>query len=138
MYTERSSDQPTDHTETPSTVTLFYSDYSGNCRAFMQILHNPTNRLERLVNVRCVNVDNQAMRTKILKKFFQVPAVVVVYAKTVSLYLGENAFDWLEQFEQLPDDDEFSDNESTKTVDESTKAKKTIVELAAEIEKGRK
>lgn len=132
--------------ERPLTITVFYSDYSGNCKALLQILNNPSNGLRHLGNLRYVNVDSREMRNKILKKFFQVPAIAVVYSKTMSLYLGGNAFDWVERFEQqsgvpeenpTPPASSVADGAKPPTAEPAAK-KKTIVELAAEIEEGRK
>jgi hypothetical protein len=114
-------------------ITVFYSNYSGNCKAFLQLLKN--SMVTKTLQIKYINVDNRTIRMEVTKKFTQVPALVVVDQENVSLFLGSNAFDWVEESEQRTGM-ATALNDETRVVEEKT-TPKTISEQAAEILKSR-
>ncbi|CCV02352.1 hypothetical protein IIV30_157L [Invertebrate iridescent virus 30] len=119
-------------------VTVFYSNESGNSKALLQQINN-FNLMEEL-NIKFINIDNNEMRDVVLKKFLVVPAIVVIQHDEISLYTGENAFEWFNMFleekqERVNNQEENIINQEVK--DNSEITPKSILELAAEISKDR-
>lgn len=77
-------------------VTIFYSNYSGNCKALFQCIKN-FNLMDKL-SIKFINIDNEAMKDIISKKFSVVPSIVVMIEDEISLYTGDNAFEWFNMF----------------------------------------
>ena len=77
-------------------VTLFYSNYSGNCKALLQFIKN-TNIMDKL-SIKFVNIDNTTIKKIVLKKFTVVPSMVVIKNDEMSLYSGNNVFEWFNIF----------------------------------------
>lgn len=120
-------------------VTVFYSNYSGNSKALLQFIKN-ANLMERL-SLKYVNIDNKKMRNEVSKKFSVVPTIVVMVDDEISLYSGDNAFEWFNLLLR-PIVEEKNKNEVEKThltplVEDNHEKKKTIMELAAELSKER-
>ena len=116
-------------------VTLFYSNTSPNCKALLQTIKN----LRFGFTLKFVNIDNERMKSLVLQKFSVVPTVVILDKDEISLYTGENAFDW---FAQLNNDSEGSENdESVPRIDEersgTTRSTKSLLEIATELAKER-
>lgn len=78
------------------TVTIFYSNYSGNCKALLQRINN-SNLMDKL-SLKFINVDNDIMKSIITRKFSVVPAIVVMIEDEISLYTGDNVFEWFNIF----------------------------------------
>jgi hypothetical protein len=130
-----------------SLITLFYSNYSANCKALLQQIKNfnSSNKLP----IKYVNIDNKNIRSIIIKKFDVVPAIVVLLNDEVSLYTGSNAFDWFNQIDTLdtqPSNERLRSDgpwnkapiEKNVSLNESKKSdKKTVIEIAAEFSKVR-
>ncbi|ADO00444.1 hypothetical protein WIV_gp100 [Wiseana iridescent virus] len=129
-------------------VTMFYSNYSGNCKALLQLIKN-SNLLDRL-SIKFINIDNNDMRGVVLKKFSVVPSIVVIFQDEISLYTGNNAFEWFNMFTSEEDLLNTNKNpslnlknlnlEASDTSDEEESVSnppKSILELAAEISKDR-
>ncbi|CCV01827.1 hypothetical protein IIV22_150L [Invertebrate iridescent virus 22] len=118
-------------------VTVFYSNESGNSKALLQQINN-FNLIEQL-NIKFINIDNNEIRDIVIKKFLVVPAIVVIQHDEISLYTGENAFEWfnmfLEKKEESINQEESVFSEEVK--DNSENTPKSILELAAEISKDR-
>ncbi|CCV02178.1 hypothetical protein IIV25_160L [Invertebrate iridovirus 25] len=130
-------------------VTMFYSNYSGNCKALLQLIKN-SNLLDQL-SIKFINIDNNDIKDIVLKKFSVVPSIVVIHEDEISLYTGNNAFEWFNMFtseEALLNPNNTSNSlntsidHSAQTDEEDEKESvpdppKSILELAAEISKGR-
>jgi hypothetical protein len=137
-------------------ITLFYSNYSPNCKALLQRLKN-TN-LASILSIKYINIDNETVRKVVSKKFSVVPAMVVLINDEISLYSGTNVFEWFNIYEQNLSEENVA--QSQKEVNDSTPhtqdiasianistvhpvvveekpKKKTILELAAELSKAR-
>lgn len=104
-------------------VTLFYSNTSPNCKALLQTIKN----LRFDFTLKFVNIDNERMKSLVLQKFSVVPTVVILDKDEISLYTGENAFDWFAQLN--------NDSESDESVDE-VKPQATPEERLADRVKG--
>ena len=137
-------------------VTIFYSDYSGNCKAFLQRVKN-NKEIKDLSTIKYINIDNQAIRKIVTKKFSIVPAVTVIVGNMISLYVGQNAFEWFTEFsenfnvadekhgdddeEKHGDDDEEKHDDEKKHGDDDEKKQQpnqpTLLEVAARIYKER-
>jgi hypothetical protein len=131
-------------------VTVFYSNYSGNCKALLQSIKS-SNIMDNL-SIKFINIDNNVMKDVISKKFSVVPTIVVLLADEISLYTGNNAFEWFNMFSSSLIEDKSSNNNNNTTTDiipavsESSPSSsrqtqdtssKSITELAAEISKAR-
>jgi hypothetical protein len=72
------------------TVTIFYSNYSGNCKALLQRINN-SNLMDKL-SLKFINVDNDIIKSIITRKFSVVPAIVVMIEDeihdTMTMYLN--------------------------------------------------
>src|SRR5574344_692658 len=77
-------------------VTIFYSNNSGNCKALFQYIKN-FNLMDKL-SIKFINIDNGAMKDIVSKKFSVVPSIVVMIEDEISLYAGDNAFEWFNMF----------------------------------------
>lgn len=123
--------------DTTPIVTIFYSNYSGNCKALLQRI-NSSNIMDNL-NIKYINIDNNVMRDVITKKFSVVPTIVVLLKDEISLYTGDNAFEWFNIFSSSLEEKEIASEISDNTMSkkEEDPSSKTIVELAAEISKAR-
>jgi hypothetical protein len=76
-------------------VSVFYSNYSGNSKALLQRIDNRFADGELMpFSVKYVNVDNAQMLNTVSKKIDVVPSIVVLENDQISLYSGENAFEW--------------------------------------------
>jgi len=141
-------------------VTIFYSNYSGNCKALFQYLKN--SNLMNSLSIKFINIDNSSIKEEVLKKIDVVPAIVVIDNDKASLYSGENVFEWFYQFhstlvaQQPTATVESKNNLHLQSVEDQTNHKptesqssmvhfepqntktKTIMEIAAEISKNRK
>lgn len=106
-------------------VTVFYSNGSGNSKALLQQIKNST--LMDEISVKLINIDNVEIRKIVLKKFLVVPTIVVIQQNVISLYSGENAFEWFNQ-QSVP---------SHKVPREASPQPKSILEVANEISKDR-
>jgi hypothetical protein len=122
-------------------ITLFYSKYSGNCKALFQYMKN-ANLMDKL-DIKFINIDNQQVRNVVMKKFNVVPAIVVLDKDEISLYSGENAFDWFynltiqdESKPKIQQEEEEKEEEQEEKKPSDSKAK-SIMELALEISNGR-
>jgi hypothetical protein len=73
-------------------VTVFYSNFSGNCKALLQKINN-SNLMDKL-SLKFINIDNNVMKDIVTKKFSVVPAIVVMIEDEISLYTGDNVFEW--------------------------------------------
>ena len=127
-------------------VTLFYSNTSPNCKALLQTIKN----LRFDFTLKFVNIDNERMKSLVLQKFSVVPTVVILDNDEISLYTGENAFDW---FAQLNNDSESDESviEEKATPEEKaapeerlaipsgsgTRSTKSLLEIATELAKER-
>lgn len=132
-------------------VTLFYSNTSPNCKALLQTIKN----LRFDFTLKFVNIDNERMKSLVLQKFSVVPTVVILDKDEISLYTGENAFDW---FAQLNNDSEGSECDESVSggwiprIDEvkpqatpeerladrgTTRSTKSLLEIATELAKER-
>lgn len=126
-------------------ITVFYSNYSGNCKALLQQINN-SNIMDKL-SIKFMNIDNNVIRNVITKKFSVVPTIVVLSNDEISLYTGDNAFEWFNIFVQQQVD-HAQQVEKTQRTEETTHTqskeimvskdpKKTILELAAELSNAR-
>lgn len=132
-------------------VTIFYSNYSGNCKALLQLINN-SNLMDKL-SLKFINVDNNIMKNIITKKFTVVPSIVVMIEDEISLYTGNNVFEWFNIFTSpkvsLDHDteksselkcgskDHINKNITTEPSIEPQKQTKSILEIAAELSKAR-
>lgn len=119
------------------TVTIFYSIYSGNSKALLQFLKQ-TN-LSSIITLKYINIDNSTMRGIVSKKISVVPAIVVQLGNQLSLFSGENAFEWFNLYiESIRVDEEHevaAEKQGSATNDD--KSKKSVMELAKEISQAR-
>lgn len=111
-------------------VTLFYSNTSPNCKALLQTIKN----LRFDFTLKFVNIDNERMKSLVLQKFSVVPTVVILDKDEISLYTGENAFDW---FAQLESDESVSGEVKPQATPEETRSTKSLLEIATELAKER-
>ena len=126
-------------------ITVFYSNYSGNCKALLQQINN-SNIMDKL-SIKFMNIDNNVIRNVITKKFSVVPTIVVLSNDEISLYTGDNAFEWFNIFVQQQVDHVQQVETTQRTEDTihtqseeimvSKEPKKTILELAAELSNAR-
>jgi len=120
-----------------SNVTLFYSNYSANCKALIQRIKNLN--LNSKLNIKYINIDNKNIRNIVTKKFDVVPTIVVLLNDEVSLYTGTNAFEWF----NIVDNDSIikvqqhhTDITTPSTIqEENSSVKKSVSEIAAEFSK---
>lgn len=126
----------------PTVVTIFYSNYSGNCKALLQFIKN-THIMDKLT-LKFINIDNTDIKNIVLKKFTVVPSMVVLKNDEISLYSGNNVFEWFNIFTSstVVEDEVHNDahraSEGTTRCDPGAAASpKTIMEIAAEISKAR-
>jgi hypothetical protein len=134
-------------------LTIFYSNYSGNCKALLQLINN-ANLMDKL-SLKFINIDNEEMKNVVMKKFSVVPTLVVMVGDEISLYTGDNAFEWFNIFIQnggssSPQNNQIQNNDinqpNTELItqlpdygpkDPPENPPKTILELAAELSKAR-
>ena len=135
-------------------VTLFYSNESGNCKALIQFL-NSVNIMDKLT-IKFINIDNKPMRSVVMKKITSVPAITVLNGNQLSLYSGENVFEWFNLYLEIISKKEKESINSTKTdqiehssvkfneplpqsndTHVSSTTKKSILEIASELSKAR-
>jgi hypothetical protein len=50
------------------------------------------------LSIKFINIDNNSMKRIVRKKFSVVPSIVVILEDEISLYTGENAFEWFNIF----------------------------------------
>jgi len=79
-------------------LTIFYSNYSGNCKALLQYIQN-LNLMDKLA-IKFINIDSDNVRKLIMHKFNQVPAMVATTGDEVSLFVGKDVFEWFNIFEE--------------------------------------
>ena len=129
-------------------VTLFYSNISPNCKALLQTIKN----LRFDFTLKFVNIDNERMKSLVLQKFSVVPTVVILDKDEISLYTGENAFDWFAQLNNDSESDESVDEVKPQATPEGngrssreaglssgsgTRSTKSLLEIATELAKER-
>lgn len=143
---EQSSNR-TSTTTMDTFVTIFYSNYSGNCKALLQLINN-ANLMDKL-SLKFINIDNEEMKNVVMKKFSVVPTIVVMTGDEISLYTGDNAFEWFNIFigSSSPQNNQILNNDinqpnTLQLPDYGPKnppedPPKTILELAAELSKAR-
>lgn len=73
-------------------LTLYYSNYSGNCKALLQYLK--TIKITNHIPIKFINIDNSEIKKAVERKFMSVPALIVIENENISLYTGENVFEW--------------------------------------------
>lgn len=76
-------------------LTVFYSKHSGNCKALLQYL-----RANPIKGIKYINIDVPDLRNLAQRKFSVVPALVVLRGDTISLFTGENVFEWFAAFNE--------------------------------------
>ena len=116
-------------------LTIFYSNYSGNCKALLQYIQN-LNLMDKLA-IKFINIDSDNVRKLIMHKFNQVPAMVATTGDEVSLFVGKDVFEWFNIFEEesakvadaIPD----PTASTSGTLRAPQSGNKSILELAAEI-----
>lgn len=113
-------------------VTIFYSNFSGNCKALFQYIKN-FNLMDKL-SIKFVNIDNSQMKDVVSKKFSVVPSIVVMVDDEISLYSGDNAFEWFNIFASQKAANE---PEPVQSSQQPESKPKTILEMAAELSKAR-
>lgn len=121
-------------------VTVFYSNESGNSKALLQQINN-FNLMDQL-SIKFINIDNSEMKNLVIKKFLVVPSIVVLQQDEVSLYTGENAFEWFNMFLEEKQPKEHSETYTEGLINQNNNQQnndvpKSILELAAEISKDR-
>jgi hypothetical protein len=106
------------------------------------------------LSIKFINIDNNSMKRIVRKKFSVVPSIVVILEDEISLYTGENAFEWFNIFASnvLRSESEassrWSESEASSRWSESEassrseseadeKIPKSILELASELSKAR-
>lgn len=100
------------------------------------------------LNLKFINIDNDTMKEIVAKKFSVVPSIVVMVEDEISLYTGNNTFEWFNIFattinQEKPIDIKVDSSinfelNDTKGINEPQEQKtKSILELAAEISKSR-
>lgn len=125
-------------------VTLFYSNTSPNCKALLQTIKN----LRFDFTLKFVNIDNERMKSLVLQKFSVVPTVVILDNDEISLYTGENAFDWFAQLNNDSESDESVIDEKATPEERlaipnptpsgsGTRSTKSLLEIATELAKER-
>lgn len=115
-------------------VTLFYSNTSPNCKALLQTIKN----LRFDFTLKFVNIDNERMKSLVLQKFSVVPTVVILDNDEISLYTGENAFDWFAQLNNDSESDESATPEERLAIPNPTPSgTKSLLEIATELAKER-
>lgn len=108
-------------------VTIFYSNYSGNSKALLQYIKNA--KLMDKLSIKFINIDNTVMRDVVMRKFTVVPSIVVMIGDEISLYTGDNAFEWFYMFNSNVNSPVEDNLETNNT--------KSTLELAAELFKAR-
>jgi uncharacterized protein YxeA len=99
------------------------------------------------LSIKFMNIDNNDIRNVITKKFSVVPTIVVLSNDEISLYAGDNAFEWFnifvqqqidyaQQAENIQRTEDTTHTQSTEMM-VSKESKKTILELAAELSDAR-
>jgi len=121
-----------------SNVTLFYSNYSANCKALIQRIKSLN--LRSKLSIKYINIDNKSIRSIVTKKFDVVPTIVVLLNDEVSLYTGTNAFEWFNIFKDNMIEEHHIENvpsivRNEVLQQESTNSKKSVTEIAAEFSK---
>lgn len=82
-------------------LTVFYSKHSGNCKALLQYLK--TLQYCNIKGIKYINIDVPELRSLAQRKFSTVPALVVLHGDNISLFTGENVFEWFAERErQIP------------------------------------
>jgi hypothetical protein len=102
-------------------VTIFYSNYSGNCKALLQRINN-SNLMDKL-SLKFINVDNNIMKSIITRKFSVVPTIVVMIEDEISLYTGDNVFEW---FNIFVSSHQSSEPITSKNIDEGARKEPVI------------
>lgn len=132
-----------------SYVNLFYSNYSSNCKALLQYIKNLG--LNKVLNIKYINIDNVDIRTIVIKKFNVVPAIIILLNDEVSLYTGSNVFEWFNLINENKDQIEPSTADISTTTSATTSTttsndpsqneeepkKKSITEIAMYLRKQR-
>jgi len=117
-------------------ITVFYSNYSGNCKALLQYLKN--SNLNSILTIKYINIDNTIMKNIISKKITVVPAMVVLAQDKVSLYSGENAFNWFNLYiESIQYNEEKKVEPELVEQQPRSPQNKSIMEIAGELSKER-
>ncbi|AHL67568.1 hypothetical protein DH26_gp075 [Chloriridovirus anopheles1] len=121
-------------------LTLFYSNYSSNCKALLQYLNN--SKIMEKTTIKFINIDNSEIKQLVERKFTSVPVLVVIDGEDISAYTGKNAFEWFVDFYAEKESQTITteSEDMLKLRPEPSKEQtrtKTITELAAEISKGR-
>jgi hypothetical protein len=114
-------------------LTIFYSNYSGNCKALLQYIQN-LNLMDKLA-IKFINIDSDNVRKLIMHKFNQVPAMVATTGDEVSLFVGKDVFEWFNIFEEESAKvaDAIPDPTERRPIPLGSGGNKSILELAAEI-----
>ena len=113
-------------------VTVFYSNYSSNSKALLQFLKQLN--LSSIITIKYINIDNSAIKSVVSRKVSVVPAIVVLLGDKISLYSGENAFEWFNLYMETMEE------EVVPTVVEKKLEKpktKSVMELAKELSQAR-
>jgi ribosomal protein L10 len=134
-------------TNTPI-VTIFYNLGSANCKALLQFIKN-TNTTDNLP-IKFINVDNNAMKNIVTEKFSVLPSMVVILNEEISLYTGDNVFEWFhvwiasaKQAEEEAVSAKQTEEAASARLEEATADKevtskpKTVMEIASELSKAR-
>jgi len=132
-------------------VTVFYSNYSGNCKALLQRINN--SNLMDILSIKFINIDNSVIKQIISKKFSVVPSIVVMIEDEISLYTGDNVFEWFNIYASSNEDENILHDEPVQSMLKETsisppqnisegtiqpqKQTKSILEIAAELSKDR-
>jgi len=118
------------------TVTVFYSAYSGNSKALLQFLKH--SNLSSIITIKYINIDNDTMREIVSQKISVVPAIVVHLGDQISLYSGENAFEWFNLYtESIKADIHQTEKPPVVVETNHEKPKKSVMELAKELSQAR-
>lgn len=155
-HLSRNGQGPNQDHRVDAIITIFYSNYSANSKALLQLIKNAN--LTQQLSIKFINIDNSTIKNIVLKKFSVVPSMVVILNDEMSLYSGDNVFEWFHIFMstsvpssgitlapmgQRPLDEDAeraveSGLEGTKTeINENRNHSKTIMEIAAEIQDDR-
>ena len=138
--------------ENPHLVTVFYSNSSGNSKALLQFINN--SKLMDKLSIKFINIDNNEMKNIITKKFSVVPSIVVIQGDEISLYVGDNAFEWFNIFmstqssptfpshpnqQPKPETEQLSEiaSSSSSSLTPEPKSPKSIMEIAKELSMAR-
>ncbi|ABF82060.1 hypothetical protein MIV030L [Invertebrate iridescent virus 3] len=81
-------------------VNLFYSNFSGNCKALLQYIDNAG--ITDHIPIKFINVDNPTMRSVVSAKISHVPALVVLQDDQMSLYVAESVWEWFDNYRTPP------------------------------------